>query len=122
MEFKVTLLPGDGIGPEVVHEAVRVLDAIATKYSHTFRYQERLMGGCSIDTYGTSLTDETLSDCQSSDAVLLGAACSPLLWAWDGYGPLRFALFAAVYAGAAVALGLERLSEVRMLVRALRAD
>ncbi len=80
MEFKITLLPGDGIGPEVVHEAVRVLDVIATKYSHTFRYQERLMGGCSMDTYGTALTDETLSDCQSSDAVLLGAVGGPK---WD---------------------------------------
>lgn len=80
MEFKITLLPGDGIGPEVVHEGVRVLDVIATKYSHTFHYQERLMGGCSIDTYGTSLTDETLSACQASDAVLLGAVGGPK---WD---------------------------------------
>lgn len=80
MEFKITLLPGDGIGPEVVHEAVRVLDVIGSKYNHTFHYQERLMGGCSIDTYGTSLTDETLSDCQSSDAVLLGAVGGPK---WD---------------------------------------
>lgn len=80
MEFKITLLPGDGIGPEVVEEAVRVLDVIATKYNHTFRYQERLMGGCSIDTYGTSLTDETLADCQSADAVLLGAVGGPK---WD---------------------------------------
>ena len=80
MEFKITLLPGDGIGPEVVHEGVRVLDVIATKYNHSFHYQERLMGGCSIDTYGTSLTDETLSDCQASDAVLLGAVGGPK---WD---------------------------------------
>jgi 3-isopropylmalate dehydrogenase len=80
MEFKITLLPGDGIGPEVVEEAVRVLDAIATAYNHTFHFQERLMGGCSIDTYGTSLTDETLADCQSADAVLLGAVGGPK---WD---------------------------------------
>ena len=80
MEFKITLLPGDGIGPEVVYEAARVLDVIAAKYNHTFQYQERLMGGCSIDTYGTSLTDETLADCQSSDAVLLGAVGGPK---WD---------------------------------------
>ena len=80
MEFKITLLPGDGIGPEVVGESVRVLDVIATKYGHTFHYQERLMGGCSIDAYGTSLTDETLADCQSADAVLLGAVGGPK---WD---------------------------------------
>lgn len=80
MEFKITLLPGDGIGPEVVCEAVRVLDIVAHKYSHTFLYQERLMGGCSIDQYGSSLTDETLADCQSADAVLLGAVGGPK---WD---------------------------------------
>ena len=80
MEFKITLLPGDGIGPEVVAEAVRVLDVIAGKYHHTFQYQERLMGGCSIDKYGTSLTDETLADCQSADAVLFGAVGGPK---WD---------------------------------------
>lgn len=80
MEFNITLLPGDGIGPEVVGEAVRVLDIIASKYGHTFQYKERLMGGCSIDKYGSSLTDETLADCQSADAVLLGAVGGPK---WD---------------------------------------
>jgi 3-isopropylmalate dehydrogenase len=74
------LLPGDGIGPEVVSEAVRVLDVIAHKWSHTFEYEERLVGGCSIDTYGASLTDETLADCQSADAVLFGAVGGPK---WD---------------------------------------
>src|SRR5512141_2131223 len=80
MEFKITLLPGDGIGPEVVTEAVRVLDVIARKYNHTFEYKERLMGGCSIDQYGSSLTDETLADCQSADAILFGAVGGPK---WD---------------------------------------
>jgi len=80
MNFNVTLLPGDGIGPEVVSEAVRVLDVIASKNNHTFNFQERLMGGCSIDKYGTSLTDETLADCQASDSVLLGAVGGPK---WD---------------------------------------
>ncbi len=80
MNFNITLLPGDGIGPEVVGEAVRVLDVIASKYHHTFNFQERLMGGCSIDKYGTSLTDETLADCQASDSVLLGAVGGPK---WD---------------------------------------
>ena len=80
MNFNITLLPGDGIGPEVIAEAVRVLDVISSKYNHTFSYQERLMGGCSIDKYGTSLTDETLADCQASDAVLFGAVGGPK---WD---------------------------------------
>ncbi|MCZ2128317.1 MAG: 3-isopropylmalate dehydrogenase [Anaerolineales bacterium] len=80
MEFKITLLPGDGIGPEVIGEAVRVLESIASKYRHSFHFQERLMGGCSIDKFGSSLTDETLADCVASDAVLLGAVGGPK---WD---------------------------------------
>ncbi len=80
MQAKITLLPGDGIGPEVVAEAARVLEAVADKFGHTFIYTERLMGGCSIDKFGTSLTDETLADCQSADAVLLGAVGGPK---WD---------------------------------------
>lgn len=80
LEFNIILLPGDGIGPEVVHEAMRVLDVIAAKYDHTIRSQEHLMGGCSIDKYGVSLTDETLADCQAADAVLLGAVGGPK---WD---------------------------------------
>jgi 3-isopropylmalate dehydrogenase len=80
MQSKITLLPGDGIGPEVVMEAVRVLDAVAAKYGHTFSYSEHLIGGCSIDKSGTALTDETLADCKASDAVLLGAVGGPK---WD---------------------------------------
>ncbi|NWF63699.1 MAG: 3-isopropylmalate dehydrogenase [Chloroflexi bacterium] len=80
MNFKITLLPGDGIGPEVVGEAVRVLEKVASKYNHDFNFQERLMGGCSIDKYGKSITDETLADCQASDSVLLGAVGGPK---WD---------------------------------------
>ncbi len=80
MNFNITLLPGDGIGPEVVAEAVRVLEVIASKHGHTFKFTERLMGGCSIDKYGSSLTDETLADCKSADAVLLGAVGGPK---WD---------------------------------------
>ncbi len=80
MKASIVLLPGDGIGPEVVSEAVRVLNAIAQKFSHSFEYTEHLMGGCSIDAHGSSLTDETLADCQKSDAVLLGAVGGPK---WD---------------------------------------
>src|SRR5260221_7530868 len=80
MNFNITLLPGDGIGPEVVGEAVRVLETIAGKFDHSFKYTTHLMGGCSIDKYGSSLTDETLADAKSADAVLLGAVGGPK---WD---------------------------------------
>lgn len=80
MKAKIVLLPGDGIGPEVVAEAVRVLDFVAQKFGHTFAYETHLMGGCSIDAHGSSLTDETLKVCQQSNAVLLGAVGGPK---WD---------------------------------------
>ncbi len=80
MKANIVLLPGDGIGPEVVTEAGRVLNVIAQQFGHTFEFTERLVGGCSIDQYGSSLTDETLSACQKSDAVLLGAVGGPK---WD---------------------------------------
>jgi 3-isopropylmalate dehydrogenase len=80
MNANILLLPGDGIGPEVLTEATRVLDVIAGKYGHTFSYDERLIGGCSIDKYGSSLTEETLVDCWAADAVLLGAVGGPK---WD---------------------------------------
>ena len=80
MKASIVLLPGDGIGPEVVAEAVRVLAAVAQQFGHEFTFTERLMGGCSIDRYGVALTDEVLADCQASDAVLLGAVGGPK---WD---------------------------------------
>ncbi len=80
MKANIVLLPGDGIGPEVVGEAVRVLDAVAGKKKHSFSYQEHLIGGCSIDRLGSSLTDETLADCSAANAVLLGAVGGPK---WD---------------------------------------
>ena len=80
MQANIVLLPGDGIGPEIVTEAVRVLETVASKRGHTFNFTERLMGGCSIDKHGSSLTDETLADCQTADAVLLGAVGGPK---WD---------------------------------------
>lgn len=73
MEFNVTLIPGDGIGPEIVREARKVLDRVAEKYGHRFTYKEVLMGGCSIEAYGVPLTDEALATAKASDAVLLGA-------------------------------------------------
>jgi 3-isopropylmalate dehydrogenase len=76
----IVVLPGDGIGPEVTAEAVRVLEAVARKGGHRFTFAERLMGGCSIDRHGVALTDEVLADCKASQAVLLGAVGGPK---WD---------------------------------------
>ena len=73
MESRITLIPGDGIGPEIVREAVKVLDSVADKYGHKFDYTKILMGGCSIDEYGVPLTDEAVATAKGSDAVLLGA-------------------------------------------------
>ena len=73
MNYKVAVIPGDGIGPEIVREARKVLDKVGQKYGHEFTYQELLMGGCSIDAYGEPLTEETLEAAKASDSVLLGA-------------------------------------------------
>lgn len=80
MYANVTLLPGDGIGPEVVEQAVRVLQAVAERWNHTFSFNEYLIGGCSIDRHGTALTEEALAACKTSQAVLLGAVGGPK---WD---------------------------------------
>ena len=77
---RITLLPGDGIGPEVLAEGVRVLQAIGRRFGHTFETSEALIGGCAIDATGTALPDETLERCRQSDAVLLGAVGGPK---WD---------------------------------------
>lgn len=73
MDYKIAVIPGDGIGPEIVREAKKILDKIATIYGHSFLYTEILMGGCSIDTYGVPLTEEALAIAKASDSVLLGA-------------------------------------------------
>lgn len=80
MQAKITLLPGDGIGPEIIDQSVRILQKMEQKYGHSFALKEHLLGGCSIDKYGASLTDETLADCVSSDAILMGAVGGPK---WD---------------------------------------
>lgn len=73
MSYQITLIPGDGIGPEIVREAVKVLDKVGTKYGYDFQYTEILMGGCSIDAHGVPLTDDALAVAKAGDAVLLGA-------------------------------------------------
>ena len=73
MNYKIAILKGDGIGPEIVDEAVKVLNKVGEKYGHTFEYAQGYLGGESIDKFGVPLTDETIEICKSSDAVLLGA-------------------------------------------------
>ena len=84
MEKNITLLKGDGIGPEIVGQAVKVLDAVAEKYGHKFNYTEVDIGGCSIDKFGVPITDEGMATCKSADAVLLGAVGGPK---WDSVDP-----------------------------------
>jgi 3-isopropylmalate dehydrogenase len=80
VEATIVLLPGDGIGPEIVAEARRVLDAVANAHGHRWHYQEKLLGGAAIDAVGQALPDDTLEACKAADAVLLGAVGGPK---WD---------------------------------------
>ena len=73
MNINLAVIKGDGIGPEIVTEAMKVLDAVGEKYGHTFNYEQILMGGCSIDATGEPLTDEAVAVAKSKDAVLLGS-------------------------------------------------
>ena len=73
MEKNIAVIKGDGIGPEIVTEAMKVLDKVAAKFGHKFNYEQLLMGGCSIDANGVPLTDETIERCKASDAVLMGS-------------------------------------------------
>ena len=84
MNKNITLLKGDGIGPEIVNQAVKVLDAVAKKFGHKFNYTEVDIGGCSIDKYGVPITDEGMEKCKNADAVLLGAVGGPK---WDSVDP-----------------------------------
>ena len=82
MNYKIGLIHGDGIGPEIVNEAKKVLDAVSDKFGHTFTYKNLLLGGASIDVHGVPLTEEAVTDAKSCDAVLMGsiggdAATSP---------------------------------------------
>ena len=80
MRFKLAVLPGDGIGPEITTEAIKVLEAVGRRFSHDFSFQRGLLGGVAIDETGTALPDDTLKNCRRSDAVLLGAVGDPK---WD---------------------------------------
>jgi 3-isopropylmalate dehydrogenase len=85
-EVSVVVLPGDGIGPEVVTEARRLVDAVAPDAGLAIEWIEHLVGGVSIDTHGTALTDEVLEACAAADAVLLGAVGGPK---WDTTDPAK---------------------------------
>lgn len=80
MEYKLAVIPGDGIGPDVVEQTLLVLDKVREKFGHTFHYQKVLAGGCAIDATGACLPQETIDVCKASDAVLLGAVGG---WKWD---------------------------------------
>lgn len=84
MEKTIALIPGDGIGPDVVCQAVKVLDKVAEKYGHKFIYKEVIAGGSAIDKFGKPLPEEQLDICKSSDSVLLGALGGPK---WDNVDP-----------------------------------
>ncbi len=77
MNYKIALIRGDGIGPEVVGEAVKVMEAVGEKFGHTFTFEDVLMGGCAIDAVGKSYPDGTAEKCKACDAVLLGAVGGP---------------------------------------------
>ncbi len=81
MEKQIAVIRGDGIGPEIVEQALRVMDAVAEKYGHTFHYVEADMGGVAIDRWGEALPAAELEKCMTSDSVLLGAVGGPK---WDG--------------------------------------
>nr|WP_307989344.1 3-isopropylmalate dehydrogenase [uncultured Niameybacter sp.] len=80
MNYKIVTLPGDGIGPEIMNEAIKVLEKVGQKFNHTFQLNEELIGGIGIDLAGSSLPQATIDACIESDAVLLGAVGGPK---WD---------------------------------------
>ncbi|MGI6279482.1 MAG: isocitrate/isopropylmalate family dehydrogenase, partial [Acutalibacteraceae bacterium] len=80
MDFKIAVIEGDGIGPEIVREALKVMDTVGKKFGHNFEYKKVLMGGCAIDATGVPLPQETIDECLKSDSVLLGAVGGPK---WD---------------------------------------
>ena len=84
MNKKITVLKGDGIGPEIVDQAIKVLNVIGEKYGHSFDYTEVDIGGCSIDKHGVPITEEGMALCKSADSVLLGAVGGPK---WDNVDP-----------------------------------
>ena len=77
MKAKITLLPGDGIGPEVTDSAKYILDSVALIFGHDFIYDSKAIGGIAIDQQGSPLPDETILSCKNADAIFLGAVGGP---------------------------------------------
>ena len=77
MEYKIAVLPGDGIGPEVMAEAIKVLDAVSAKHGFTLNYTFKNVGGAAIDAQGCALPEDTLQTCENSDAILFGSVGGP---------------------------------------------
>ena len=84
MEKTIAVIRGDGIGPEIVEQAIAVLDTAAKKFGHSFCYTEAPMGGCAIDEFGVPLPESSRQICLASDSVLLGAVGGPK---WDAQPP-----------------------------------
>lgn len=84
MDKKILVLKGDGVGPEIVNQAVKVLDVVAKKFNHKFEYKEAYIGGIAVDKCGSPLPEETLNEAKNSDAVLLGAVGD---WKYDSLPP-----------------------------------
>ena len=80
MNYRLAVIPGDGIGPEVVGETLKILDKVGEKFGHKFEYNKVLAGGCAIDATGKCLPQETIDACKAAEAVLLGAVGG---WKWD---------------------------------------
>ncbi|MFA5308636.1 MAG: 3-isopropylmalate dehydrogenase [Dehalococcoidales bacterium] len=80
MDFNIVVTAGDGVGPEIINESIKVLRAVGKKYKHTFNLNHRLVGGAAIDAEGKAVSQETLALCRKADAVLLGAVGGPK---WD---------------------------------------
>ena len=86
MEYKIAVLNGDGIGPEIITEAVKILDKVGEKFGHKFIYTQGYLGGESIDKYGVPYSEETSEICKNSDAILLGSVGGPK---WDSIEPSK---------------------------------
>ena len=126
-EKKLLLLPGDGIGPEIMTEVRRVIDWVAQKSGVSFKVEEGLIGGCAYDTYGTPLKDETLDQARASDAVIMGAVGGPQ---WDGVpydkrpeaGLLKIRKSLDLYANLRPAMCFPALADASSLKKELVAD
>ena len=112
MEYKIALIRGDGIGPEIVEQAVGVMNAVGKKFGHTISYTEVDLGGCATDKYGVSYPEGTAEKCRACDAVLLGAVGGPK---WGPDKPAEQRPETALLA-AAKALGHPTLNGLGMLI------